>query len=339
MSTTSRKQEHINICLKKDVSFKLKSTGFEGYYFNHNALPEMDFKDIDITTRFLKRKINAPFYLSPITGGASIAKKINRNLAITAQRFNIPIGLGSQRAALENPSLAKTFRIRDIAPDAMIFANIGAVQLNYGYNYRHCRKIVDMIDADALVLHINPLQEAIQPEGDINFSNLLPKIEELTSKINVPVIAKEVGNGISGETAIKLEKAGVRCIDVAGAGGTSWAAVESYRSKSRLGEVFREWGIPTAECIKEVRKATQLEIIASGGIRSGLDAAKAICLGANIAGIAAPLLKPALNSSKALEKYISGLIKQLKTAMFCTGAKNIRGLDMAKLRKRLQLNA
>lgn len=330
MNTEKRKQEHIDICLTKDISFK-KTTGFEKYELIHNALPEIDFEKINLSTEFLGKKISYPLYISPITGGTASAEKINKNLAYIAQKYNIPVCVGSQRAALENKELAKTFQVRDIAPNAMIFANIGAVQLNYGYGIEQCREIIEMIRADCLVLHLNPLQEAIQPEGDTNFSNILPKIKQLTSQLNVPVIVKEVGHGISANVAKKLEEVGVACIDVTGAGGTSWAAVEGYRSRTNLGNLFRNFGIPTAECIEQVREKTKLPIIASGGIRNGIDIVKAICLGANIAGIAMPLLKPAMNSKQELENYFDDLIKQIKIAMFCVGAKEITELTKEKL--------
>lgn len=331
METEKRKQEHIDICLNKDISFR-KTAGFEKYNLIHNALPEIDFKELNLSTEFLGKKIDYPLYISPITGGTELAEKINNNLAYIAEKYNIPICVGSQRAAIENKELEKTFQIREIAKKTMVFANVGAVQLNYGFKIEHFQKAIDMVKADALVLHMNPLQEAIQPEGDTNFSELLPKIKELISKLNIPVIAKEVGHGISGKTAEKLEQVGISCIDVAGAGGTSFAAVEGHRSKNNLGEVFRDWGIPTAECITQIRATSNIPIIASGGIRNGIDIVKSICLGANIAGIAAPLLKPASCSKEELCSYFDNLIKQIKIAMFCIGAKEISELKMSGIK-------
>ncbi|MFC1753428.1 type 2 isopentenyl-diphosphate Delta-isomerase [Thermoproteota archaeon] len=331
MGTEQRKKDHIDICLRKDVNFS-STAGFENYRLKHCALPEIDLEKIDLTSEFLGHKFSYPFYISPITGGTGLARKINRKLVVVAQNLNIPMCVGSQRAAIEDKALEETFSVREDAPDAVIYSNIGAVQLNYGYGTEQFQKAIDMIKADALVLHLNPLQEAIQPEGDTNFSDLIPKIKGLVKSLDVPVIVKEVGHGISGDIAGKLESAGVSAIDVAGAGGTSWAAVEGFRRKSSLGEIFRNWGIPTTECIVQVKKSTKLPVIASGGIRNGIDIVKSLCLGASLCGIASPLLKPSIESDN-IEKYFKGLIHQIKIAMFCCGAKNIKELTENKIIK------
>ncbi|MBN2458432.1 type 2 isopentenyl-diphosphate Delta-isomerase [Candidatus Woesearchaeota archaeon] len=324
----------MDICLNNDVLSRV-STGLERYRLIHCALPEISLDDIKLSSSFLGKKLSYPIYISPITGGNNEAKRINRNLAAAAERYNIPICMGSMRAALEKEELKESFSVRKYAPNAMIFANMGAVQLNYGYSEKECNKLVRMIGADALVLHLNPLQEAIQPEGDTDFSGLLPKIKRIASGIDVPLIIKEVGHGISGAVCEALESAGISCIDVAGIGGTSWAAVEGFRSKNSLGERFRNWGNPTAECIIEARERTGLPLIASGGIRDGIDIVKALCLGANLCGIALPLLRPANESGECVEKYLDTLIKEIRIAMFCIGARDIKDLGRDKITLKL----
>jgi isopentenyl-diphosphate Delta-isomerase len=271
-----------------------------------------------------------------MTGGTHEAQEINRLLAKTAQNFGIAMGLGSQRAAIEDPDLAYSFKIRDVAPDILLFSNLGAVQLNYGYSIEHCRQAVDMIEADALVLHLNPLQEALQPEGETRFEGLLKKIETVCSKIDQPVIVKEVGWGISGSVAKKLMDAGISAIDVAGAGGTSWAKVEMHRADSQINaEIaaeFDDWGIPTVDSILQVKQAAPgLPIFASGGIRNGVDIAKSIALGANLAGIAGKFLKAASQGESALQKVCLRLERELKISMFASGAGTIEALQNTKI--------
>ena len=330
MQTEERKKEHVDICLNRQVAGK-RGNGFERYQLLHNSLPELSLEDIDLSTEFLGKKISYPLYISPMSGGTDKALQLNKNLANAAKKYNIPIGVGSVRAALEDAKLAESFRIRHLT-DGLLFANFGAVSLNYGYDARHCQKAVDLIEADALVLHINPLQEAIQPEGNTDFAGLMGKIKQVTSKLDVPVIVKEVGHGISGDIAERLEQAGVSCIDVAGAGGTSWALVEGHRDRSGLGEIFQDWGIATADCLVEAKKMTGLPVIASGGIRTGIDVVKAMCLGASVCGIAGPLLGPGIASQKKLDEYFDDMIKQIRIAMFCIGAKSISDLDERKIR-------
>ncbi|MDF0556764.1 type 2 isopentenyl-diphosphate Delta-isomerase [Kamptonema sp. UHCC 0994] len=329
--TQIRKAEHIRICLEEDVQFHQTTNGLERYRFTHCCLPELSLSEIDLSTTFLGKKIGAPLLISSMTGGTELAQTINYRLADAAQHYKIAMGVGSQRVAVENPQLADTFAVRQRAPDILLFANIGAVQLNYNYGLEECQRSIDLLEADALILHLNPLQECIQTEGDTNFKGLLDKIAKLCYKLQVPVIAKEVGNGISGAMAIKLVEAGVSAIDIAGAGGTSWAKIEGERAKDakqrRLGATFADWGMPTAECIVNVRAATpKVPLIASGGLRNGLDIAKAIALGADIAGLAWPLLQAAAESEAAVNELVEVLIAEIATVLFCTGSANLHDL-------------
>jgi isopentenyl-diphosphate delta-isomerase len=327
-----RKKDHIRICLEKDIEVSHSLSGFDNYSFIHNAIPEINKNDITLETKFLGHSFDAPLIISSMTGGTSEARKINRNLATVAQKLNNGMALGSCRILHENPSVLNTFYVRDIAPDIFLCANIGAVQLNYGFGIKECEEIIELVKADALILHLNPLQEALQPEGDTNFKELLSKIEHLCKNLSVPVIAKEVGCGISYDASCALKKAGVDAIDVAGLGGTSFALIERHRAANNIGETFKEWGIPTTAALKQVRKAG-LPLIGSGGIRNGLDAAKAIALGADIVGIALPLLKAATKSQDDVIKCLNKIIDELKTAMFCVGAQNIGELQKSKLVK------
>jgi len=243
----------------------------------------------------------------------------------------LAMGVGSQRVAIENPQLTSTFSVRAIAPDILLFANLGAVQLNYSYGIDECRRVVDCLEADALILHLNPLQECVQTTGDTNFRGLLSKISTLCRVLSVPVIVKEVGNGISASVAAKLLEAGVSAIDVAGAGGTSWAKVESERARDpkqrRLGETFSNWGLPTAECIVAVRAiAPEIPLIASGGLRNGLEVATAIALGADLAGLAFPFLQAAAESETALHDLVTALLAEITTVLFCTGSPTLMDL-------------
>jgi isopentenyl-diphosphate Delta-isomerase len=329
--TQTRKADHIRICLEEDVEFNFKTNGFEKYDFAHCCLPELDYSDIDISTVFLNKKLGAPLLISSMTGGTQQAGMINQRLAEVAQYYKIAMGVGSQRVALEKPQVADTFAMRKYAPDVLLFANVGAVQLNYGYGLEQCQRIIDILEADALILHINPLQESIQPRGDKNFRGLFDKIAQLCEKLPIPVIAKEVGNGISPTMAKKLISIGIKAIDVAGAGGTSWAKVESERAENalqkRLGKTFADWGIPTAECIVGIRKEIpDIPLIASGGLRHGLDVAKAIALGSDITGLAMPFLKAAVDSQQAIHDLADILIAEIKTVLFCTGNTSLTDL-------------
>jgi isopentenyl-diphosphate Delta-isomerase len=334
MSTVQRKAEHIRICLESDVQFQTKRSGFDQYQFRHSCLPELDYQDIDLGTKFLGKQLGAPILISSMTGGTQQAKEINYRLAEAAQTYKLAMGVGSQRVAIEQPQVAETFQIRQIAPDILLFANIGAVQLNYRYSIDECLRAVEMLAADALILHLNPLQECIQPQGDTNFKGLLDQIALVCDRLPVPVIIKEVGNGISADMAQRLMTAGVRAIDVAGAGGTSWAKVESERAKTalqrRLGETFTDWGIPTTECIAAIHQiAPTLPLIASGGVRNGLDIAKAIALGADIVGLALPFLQAADVSSSAVKELVQILMAEIQTVLFCTGNHSLAALQQA----------
>jgi isopentenyl-diphosphate Delta-isomerase len=332
-STKQRKADHIRICLEEDVQFRA-SSGLEKYRFTHCCLPEIDYSDLDIKTTFLGKSLGAPLLISSMTGGTAQAQQINQRLAKVAQIYGLAMGVGSQRVAIEQAHTASTFQVRSIAPDILLFANLGAVQLNYGYGLEQCQRAVDLMQADALILHINPLQECIQPQGDLNFSGLLAKIAAICEKLSVPVIAKEVGNGISGAMAKQLVEVGIQAIDVAGAGGTSWSLVESQRAPNallrELGKTFGDWGTPTAECLVEIQQAyPQLPLIASGGLRNGLDVAKSIGLGAGLAGMALPFLQAADISTEAVIDRVELLLAELKTAMFCTSSHQITELRQA----------
>jgi isopentenyl-diphosphate delta-isomerase len=323
-ANSQRKQEHLDIVLNKDVDFKGISTGFDDYYFIHQALPEIDLEYVDVSVRLFDKKLAAPLIISSMVGGIDSAAVINRNLASAAQELGLAMGLGSQRCAIDDPAAASSYQVRDVAPDILLFANLGAVQLNYGYTVDQCRRAVDMVQADGLILHLNPLQESLQPGGNTNFSGLVSKIEKVCSGLNLPVIVKEVGSGISDNVARMLSNAGVSAIDIAGAGGTSWSEVEKYRertqAKENIAAAFASWGIPTVESIEMVRRgAPDITLIASGGIRNGIDVAKAIALNADLAGIAAPLLRAASISAEAAMTALQEIIEELRITMFCTG--------------------
>jgi isopentenyl-diphosphate delta-isomerase len=328
----SRKSDHIRINLEEDVDFRQLTTGFENYHFLHQAMPEIDLARVDTEVTLFGKRLQAPLLISSMTGGTEQARRINYTLAEAAEQQGIAMGLGSQRAALEDPALAKSFQVRRVAPSILLLANLGAVQLNYGYGPDHCRRAVDMLEADALILHFNALQEAVQPEGDGDFSGLLAKVEQVCRALPVPVIAKEVGWGFAPDTARRLIEAGVAAIDVAGAGGTSWSQVEMYRAETeiqrRVAATFVDWGIPTAEAILAVKQASpDTPIIASGGLRHGLDVAKAIALGATLAGMAGPFLKAAVQSVQAVLDEIEITRRELQVAMFAIGADSVAALQ------------
>ena len=335
--TSSRKSDHIRINLEEDVSSGL-TTGLESYRFIHQALPEINLKDVSLELDLFGRRLKAPVLISSMTGGTSQASTLNRRLAEAAQECGIAMGLGSQRAAIEQPELAETYQVREIAPDVLLFANLGAVQLNYSYGVDECRRAVEMIEADALILHLNALQEAVQPEGDTLFAGLLGKIETVCKALPVPVIAKEVGWGFSETTARQLSNAGVRVIDVAGAGGTSWTQVEMHRaqneSQARLAAAFLDWGIPTSEAILNVRRATpEITIFASGGLRTGVDIAKCIALGATLGGMASPLLKAANRSVEEAVQTIQEITSEIRVCMFACGAADLTSLSQITLNR------
>ncbi len=345
--TAERKHHHVEICLHDDVGFSGKTTGFEHIELEHNAVPEINFNDIDLSTTFLGRRIGYPFMISSMTGGYSAAAGLNRSIAETAEKLKIPLGVGSMRQALENDNFKKSFSIvRDAAPSIPVLANIGAPEVAGGLSHHEIASLIDMVSADALIVHLNPAQELFQPEGNTNFSNFLRKLEELCSTIPMPVIAKEVGCGIAAETAKKLIDAGVSVIDVAGAGGLSWQKVEEVRYTRQFGqdrrfspsalETLLDWGIPTARCLTDIAGMKKLEpryepvtVIASGGISNGIDIAKAIALGAGLAASAGLMLK-ALHDN-VLEQTILTWMNDLKAAMFLTGSKTVGDLQQTRI--------
>jgi len=333
--TSARKSDHIRINLEEDVRSRL-TTGLERYFFLHSALPELNLEELDLSVETFGKRLKAPLLISAMTGGTHEAAQINQRLAEAAQAAGIAMGLGSQRAALEDKQLEASYRVRNIAPDILLFANLGAVQLNYGYGLSHLQRAVDMVEADALVLHLNALQEAVQQDGDTNFSGLLKKIEIMCKQLPVPVVVKEVGWGISAEVAKHLARAGVKAIDVAGAGGTSWTQVEMFRAQSegqaRLAAAFGDWGITTSESIIQVRQALpDMRIFASGGLRSGVDLAKCIALGAELGGLAGPFLKAANESADAVAQAIGQITRELRVTMFAAGAGDISTLQRVPL--------
>jgi isopentenyl-diphosphate Delta-isomerase len=335
MNISSRKSDHIRINLEEDVRSTL-TTGLERYRFIHQALPEIDLEAVNPSQLLFGRQVRAPILISSMTGGTAEAGLINRTLAEAAQQVGVVMGVGSQRAALEQPEVAETFRVRRFAPDILLLANLGAVQLNYSYTIDHCRRAVEMIEADALILHLNALQEAVQPEGDTRFAGLLGRIEAVCRGLEVPVIVKEVGWGISEDAARMLASAGVAAIDVAGAGGTSWSQVEKFRiqneSLARVAAAFRGWGIPTAESIEMVRRgAPGTPIFASGGLRSGVDIAKCIALGANLGGMAGPFLKAAARSLEETVQTLNEVRRELQICMFACGAADLTRLQSVPL--------
>lgn len=339
-NTSERKTEHIRLCLEEQVNAEGIRTGFEKYVFRHNALPELNFDDISLKTTFLGAPIRTPLLISSMTGGSKLAGEINMRLAEAAERRGWTMGVGSIRAAVERDELAPTFAVRRFAPSIPVIANLGAVQLNYGYGPEDCRRAVDIAGADMLVLHLNGLQEVFQPEGNTAFGGLLSRIEQVCKALPVPVGVKEVGWGIDGGTAKRLRGAGVAFIDVAGAGGTSWSQVEKFRSgdlvRRAAAEAFADWGIPTAECIREVRAAVpDAALIGSGGLNTGVDAAKALALGADLAGFGRALLEPAVHSEERLDALLERVEFELRTAMFGIGAGSIPALrNTARLVRR-----
>lgn len=332
---SSRKSDHIRINLEEDTQSGI-TTGLENYHFIHHALPEMDLSEVDSGQQLFGKKISSPILISSMTGGTDEAARLNQVLATAAEETQIAMGVGSQRIAIDQPELSKTFQVRQFAPTILLFANLGAVQLNFGYGLDECKRAVEIIGADALVLHFNSLQEAIQKEGQPIFSGLCKKVELICKSLHVPVIAKEVGWGFSKQDAALLAGAGISAIDVAGAGGTSWSQVEMYRADTdhqrNLARVFRDWGISTSESIKNVVDATpKMIVLASGGLRSGLDIAKCVALGASLGGMAGPFLKSAAQSTEETIKTITLFKEQINICMFATGSKNLPQLRDNKL--------
>lgn len=337
--TEARKADHIDIVLNQDVTAKGVTTGFERFFFEHDALPDLHLDEIDTSLTLFGKTLRAPLLISSMTGGAEPARAINLHLAEAAETMGIAMGVGSQRAAIEAGHLADTYQVRRVAPTLLLFANLGAVQLNYGYGVDEARRAVEMIEADALFLHFNPLQEAVQAEGDREWRGLLPKIEQLAASLSMPIVAKETGNGIGPRAARRLLDVGIAGIDIAGAGGTSWSEVEAHRQsdpvRKRIAHTFAAWGTPTALALQEVRATVgnTVPVFASGGIRDGIDVAKAIALGATLVGSAAPLLGPATGDTTAVRTRFGSYLEELRIAMFCVGAGSLAQLRRTPLRK------
>ncbi len=326
----ARKARHLDVCLDEDVRSAL-DPGWDGVRLEHEALPEIALDDVDVSTPFLGFALRAPLLVSSMTGGTARAATINRRLGAVAERRGIALGLGSGRALIENPSLLPTFAVRDVAPRALLFANVGAVQLNYGIGVDDIRRLIDVLRADALFLHLNPLQEALQPAGDTDFRGLLPKIADLCRRLDAPVVVKGVGSGISPRTVQRLVDAGVAAVDVAAAGGTSWARVEGKRSgddrREALAETFAGWGAPTVDVLRTIRgRFPALPLIASGGLRTGVHVAKALALGADLCGLALPFLEAADESEEAVDELVTALVDGLRIAMFATGSAQVAAL-------------
>jgi len=336
--TERRKTEQLRICLERDVQAKSVKTGFDDVKLVHRCLPEIDLDAVNLSTTFLNHQFQAPLMISAMTGGSKEAARVNANLAEAADMLGIGMCVGSQRAALENPKLEQTFTVaREKAPKAFISANIGFSELLH-YGLKDIQRAVDMIEADALTIHLNPLQESLQHEAKPRFKGIGERIQKLTPQLHVPVIVKETGAGVAKEDAVFLEKAGVKAIDVAGAGGTSWSAVEHYRAleagdkdKAKIAGTFWDWGIPTAISLVEVRSVTSLEIVASGGLGNGVDVVKALYLGARLGGLATALLDPANVSADAVIQRLNRFIREIKTAMTLVGAKSVDDLRVNPL--------
>ncbi|MBO3802827.1 MAG: type 2 isopentenyl-diphosphate Delta-isomerase [Candidatus Brockarchaeota archaeon] len=328
--TSERKLDHVRICLNRDVQARQVSAGFGDVALVHRALSDIDLGRIDISCKLLGREASSPLVISSMTGGTEKAETINRTLAEVAEEMAVPISVGSMRAAIEESGLERTFKVvRECCSKAMVIANIGAVQLvSHGPSYG--ARAVEMIEADALAVHLNKLQEGVMVGGDTAFNGVSKAIAKLVEALDVPVIAKETGAGVSSEDARLLKSLGVKCIDVAGAGGTSFAGVEYFRAAERgssMGQKisldFWDWGIPTVASLAEVRSSVDLEVICSGGVRGGVDAAKALALGATCVGVALPLLRKAQAGPEAVRDWIRLFNEELKLSMFLSGASNL----------------
>ena len=331
-----RKQRHLKLSIDENVQSDI-GTGFEDVRLIHSSIPEIDLEEVSTETELFGKKLASPLIVSAITGGTEYAKEINSTLASAVEELGVGIGVGSQRIALENPSVAHTFSVvRERAPSAMVMGNIGCPQLSLGWGVEEAQRCVDMIQADALAIHMNPLQEAVQVRGETRYRGVLAKIGEVASALKVPVVMKETGCGISLEDAEKLESVGVAALEVSGVGGTSWSAVEHHiakaegkRDQEALGESLWNWGIPTAISVVETSRSTDLKIIASGGMRTGVEMAKAIALGADAVGIARPFLQKAVEGPEPLKEHIENILLEFRTVMFLVGAKNVNELRSA----------
>ncbi|MCP2330524.1 type 2 isopentenyl-diphosphate Delta-isomerase [Actinoalloteichus caeruleus] len=329
----SRKLRHIEACLRHDVDYTTRTTGLERYDLPYSALPETDLASVDLSTRFLGRPLRAPLLIGAMTGGAELAARINRNLATAAQQLGVGLMLGSQRIMLARPEVTSSFAVRDLAPDALLIGNLGAAQLNKGYGAAEVLRAVRDVEADALAFHTNPLQEAVQEDGDTDFRGLVGRLGEVIEAVPFPILVKEVGHGLGAGVATRVAEVGAAAVDVAGAGGTSWAKVEQY---VRYGAVrhpeLAEWGLPTAQALTEIRRALPgFPVIASGGIRTGTEAAKALALGADVVAVARPLLRPATESADAVRAWIENFLWELRVALHCTGCGDLPALRALNL--------
>jgi len=333
--TASRKREHVRVCLEEDVRHPKLSTGFERLGIPYAALPELDLADVDLSCSMLGKPLSMPFMILSMTGGASLSKTINRNLAMAAQERGVALGLGSMRVILETPSAADTFRVRDLCPDVPLWANLGAAQLNLGCGVEECERLVAAVEADGLCLHVNALQEVAQPGGDTNWSDIVAKIGEVAEGLSVPVMVKEVGFGVDRTTAEKIAALPVWGVDVGGAGGTSWLEVEKRAWDRDDLDAFDEIGTPTARSIAGVREMCPGKVvIGSGGVRTGVDAVKTLALGADFAGAALPLLHPATQSAAAVSLWLESFHKEMRVAAFCAGVRDPTALKSLRLESR-----
>lgn len=334
--TPQRKESHVEVCLNQPVNADRLSTGLERWRFEHCALPEMALEDVDLSWQIFGKNVGAPLFIAPMTGGTEKTADIVRNLALAADELNLAMSVGSQRAAVEDAGRAQYFEVRRYAPKIPVFANIGAVQLNYGYGPGQFQRAVDMIGADACFIHVNPLQECIQEGGDTNFRDLLPKIGDLVRRLGVPVIVSEVGCGFSRKTLRRLREVGVQAVCPSGGGGTSWALVEALRAKdpgrARSGMLFRNWGIPLAEAVQTARASgPDMTVMAVGGIQDGIQVAKLVALGADLCGMARQLLAPAVAGPEAVLAELRQHLQDVRIAMFCAGARNLEDLRRGDL--------
>jgi len=326
--TNDRKLQHIRI-IETDEQVDRRKMYFDDIGLIHRALPEVNLSEVDTSVTFMNRKLSFPLLISSMTGGEQgMIRNVNRNLAIAAEQAGVALAVGSQRVMFTHPESRASFNLRPHAPNTLLFSNIGAVQLNYGFTADMCREAMDVVGADALYLHLNPLQEAVQPEGDTNFAGLSARIADVAGAMPGPVVVKEVGAGISPADVELLIRAGVRYIDVAGAGGTSWSRIEHHRRATKhddgIGMLFQDWGMPTPVALRQLDPyRDRVTLLASGGIRSGVDMVKAMILGASLCGLASPFLKPAMESPERVVQAIERLQSEFRTAMFLLGARKV----------------
>jgi isopentenyl-diphosphate Delta-isomerase len=325
MSLSARKLKHIQVCLEYPVQYSTKTTGFESLPWAYNALPEMRLEDVKLETNFFGKPLKAPLLIGAMTGGADFAATINKNLAIAAEALGLGLMLGSQRVMLENESVRPSFAVRQYAPNALLIGNLGVAQFKKGYDSSHARAAIELIGADAIAFHTNPLQEALQIGGDTDFSALIPSLERIVPEVGYPVMLKEVGHGISSAVAQNIKNVGFAALDVAGAGGTSWAKVEDFAHHGKLLHPdLCEIGIPTLSALEQCHQALpQMPLMASGGIRSGLDIAKALSKGASVCATALPLLEPATRSPEAVIEVLERFLYELRVALFVAGQAKI----------------